>query len=85
VAPLEARPPRPQAASRRAIRKSCALGDVFANSASRTRSDECAPSGTSSARTALVTGATGFLGLNLVRELTDAGWEVDCAPPPGRS
>ena len=28
------------------------------------------------ARTALVTGATGFLGLNLVRELTGAGWDV---------
>lgn len=27
-------------------------------------------------RTALVTGATGFLGLNLVRQLTDAGWDV---------
>jgi dihydroflavonol-4-reductase len=30
----------------------------------------------SSAPTALITGSTGFLGLNLVRELTSAGWRV---------
>jgi dihydroflavonol-4-reductase len=36
-----------------------------------------------SPRTALVTGATGFLGLNLVRQLTDAGWEVIALHRPG--
>ena len=30
----------------------------------------------SSGPTALITGSTGFLGLNLVRELTAAGWRV---------
>jgi|EndMetStandDraft_8_1072994.scaffolds.fasta_scaffold04663_3 dihydroflavonol-4-reductase len=34
-------------------------------------------------RTALVTGATGFLGLNLVRQLTDAGWTVMALHRPG--
>jgi dihydroflavonol-4-reductase len=37
----------------------------------------------SARRTALVTGATGFLGLNLVRQLTDAGWEVIALHRPG--
>jgi len=37
----------------------------------------------SAPRTALVTGATGFLGLNLVRQLTDAGWEVIALHRPG--
>lgn len=41
------------------------------------------PAAPSSQRTALVTGATGFLGLNLVREFTDAGWEVIALHRPG--
>lgn len=41
------------------------------------------PAAPSSERTALVTGATGFLGVNLVREFTDAGWEVIALHRPG--
>jgi len=33
-------------------------------------------------RTAFVTGATGFVGLNLVQELTRTGWEVTCLHRP---
>src|SRR5262249_40073532 len=33
-------------------------------------------------RTAFVTGATGFLGLNLARQLGEAGWEVVALPRP---
>ena len=32
-------------------------------------------------RTAFVTGGTGFLGLNLVRQLSEAGWEVKSGKP----
>ena len=41
------------------------------------------PAAPSFKRTALITGATGFLGLNLVRQFTDAGWEVIALHRPG--